>query len=185
MSWLFEQSLWAYGILAAAMLALGALWLERRTRRHALLMLLPLTLAGLMFVLSVLVETDREAIASAVSAIAGDVQANRPDALEKFLDESFMGSYKQMRLDKPSAVSLCLGEKRRFSISRIQVTNPEIVVRDGKADMDVTADMIVDATGLGSYPVKVDFILRWIRRPQGWRIYRAEEPRAQGLAGRI
>ena len=72
---LFEDPIWIYIALAAAMAALVALWRVWPGRRMAIALLVPPALAAAVIAVSTAVVTDRERLTAAARAIAADVRA--------------------------------------------------------------------------------------------------------------
>ncbi|HAU37339.1 MAG TPA: hypothetical protein DCX07_06430 [Phycisphaerales bacterium] len=177
LNYLSDQPIVAYVALAFAELALAAVWYERRSRKIAWLLLAPPLLAAGVFAVSVLVTTDRQQIVHACREMARDVVANRADSLNTYLTDDFLGVYHGARLDKPGAMAMALGEKTRFRVKEITVNDWEIGITGDQATVTVETEMRLETAELGGAAMKVFFYLNWVRRPEGWRLRSADEPR--------
>ena len=118
---LFDNPTYLYLALALAEVALAAVWYERRGRRTAALLVVPVVLAGGLFALERAVVTDREWIAGAVEDIAADVARGRTAALERHLDERFVASFRGRDVGRAHALALARGQIRLWRVSGMSV----------------------------------------------------------------
>lgn len=175
---LLSNTLYAVVTLVLAELALAAVWYEKRTPRRLALLLIPPLLAGLLGLLAAFVTTDRDRIFAAADRIAADIQADRSDALEEYLDPAFLGTYNGLSLTKAGAIAASRAEKRRFRVSEIRIASPTIEIHGRAADMVAPTQMKFDSE-VGVFHANVTFRLRWVKQPSGWRLVRADEPQIQ------
>ena len=168
----FESPLPIYLTLVFAEIALAAVWHERRGRRAKLAMLIPPVLAVIVFSASTLIVTDREQIIRAAKTIAREVEVGRIDALSELVDEDYSG-FGDDKAGAIGATELAMGVYR---VSRVRFTKLQVEVEGGEAAMHAATVIEFGAARYGSGRTGVIFDVRWIRRPEGWRIIHVRPP---------
>jgi hypothetical protein len=174
---LFEDPLPGCIVLAMVEVVVVLLWWRSRQRKWLYALLAPPLLAAALVTTAALVKTDREQIIEAAAAIAADVAAGREDSLQLYLDESFRGRYEGIVLTKADAVQICTRERNRYKVQVIDIKEPVVEVSGARATMGLLARMTADVPVAGQVTVNINFSLDWIKRPSGWRIREAAEPR--------
>jgi hypothetical protein len=171
---LFEKPLYLYILLGIAEAVIGYLYLNRRERRFRTALVVPVLLAGCVFLVERLVVTDREQIIAASEAIARDLEAGRIDALERRLDERFAGFYR----DKEFAIAQARRAMDRYQLKVVQLRNFEVTVHDGTATMLVTTIVEAGRGNAAGRRVPLNWTIRWAEAPGAeddpWRIIAAE-----------
>ncbi len=175
----FENPLYVYFTLGFGELVLAAIWHERRNRRWALSLLIPVVLAGAVVLVERLVVTDREQITAAAREIARDIENGEVAALERHLAADFAGIYEGIPLSKQMAIVACMREKGRYGIRAIRFGNVKVIVLDRLANMTVVTRITFETAELGRAMMKVTFDLKWVETPEGWQLRSAEEPRKE------
>ena len=181
---LFENPLYAFIALAIAEIVLAALWWDRRAekvgRKFLLSMIVPPVLAGVVLMLSVLVVTDREQITIAAREIAADIAADRSGALEKYLDNHFVGHLGGRNYNRTEALTIAKQQRREYGISNITITSATVEMQGETATMDVMTSLTAEEKSLNvQFQGHVEFPLTWVKRSEGWRILECQEPKAQ------
>ncbi len=166
---LFEDPTYLYVALAVAELVLAGICYERRSKRLAILLAVPVLLAGAVFAIERTVVTDREQIIAAFREIVADIEKGNTAAFEKYVDDEFSaGAYIS---DKESAVNrLKMEVKKSGPITRIKINR--VVVDDAGATRKMRAGIMVVA---GEYKLPLLLNLYWIKRGDEWRIIKADE----------
>ena len=169
----FESPLPIYLTLIFAEVILAAVWYERRGRRAMLMMLLPPALAVIVFGASAFVVTDRERIIDAAKTIARQAEAGRTDALREVMDADYSG----FGDDRAGAIRAAESAIRVYRVSRVRFTKLEVQVEGGEAALHAATVIEFGDARFGSGQTGVIFEVRWIRRPEGWRILHVRPPR--------
>lgn len=172
---LFEDPLYIYFTLGGAWLVLGAIWWERRSRKWAMTLLIPLVLGGAVALVEHLVVTDREQMVNAVHEIAADIERGKLDMAELYLDDQWTQGY---WITKDAALLAGRLAIDKFGIHKVKIQKVTVEVAGQTARMHlVTWVAFKAAEGEGSEPLVWE--LEWIRRDAGWRIIKSAEPRRQ------
>ena len=166
---LFEDPVWIYIALAAALAALVALWRVRPGRRTAIALLAPLVLAAAVISVSTAVVTDRERLTAAARAIAADVHAGKTDVLAEYLDEAYRGFCGT----KQQAVITCQAAISRYGLRVLTLRRLEVQPEGLSAEMQATTLIVAARSHAAGRPVQLNWNVRWAKRPQGWRIVEA------------
>jgi hypothetical protein len=168
---LFENPTWLLVILGVAELVVFWVWLQRRTNRTAMGLVVPPILAGLFLLLAMLVVTDRETIRNHLQQIADDYQAERLDAAATYLDEKYEG----FGGDKQSLLGLAKQTRGKHPIETIRVTRLVSNVQGRRATTDITTVVhLKDSLGGGAYSFA--WSIGWVKRDAGWRILHIDTP---------
>lgn len=167
-----EDPFYVYFALALAELVLAGIWYEKRTRRWAATLLVPVVLAGAVVLVEKLVVTDREWLVRAAGEIAADFEAGKVDAAEKYLDEKLMGFFgvKQATLAAGRAALL------KYDLQSVRLTKLEVQVDDERAKMH-TVSIITFKGEEFSGRTSLIWDVHWLKRDDGWRIIRVDRPR--------
>lgn len=176
--YVFENPLWVCLVLGMVELGLFARWRQGRTRGQALAMLGPVTLAAIVLILAMAVETDREQIMKMAAEIAADVQSDRSEALQKYLDDKFVGYYEGAALNRTTVLVTSKAAKRAHSVSKIRILDAQVTVEGKWATMKAPVRMEISQS-IMTGDITVLFKLKWVKRPQGWRLIEAAEPELQ------
>ena len=174
---LFEEPTWLVILLGAVTVALLVSWWLRRQRKFLLAAAVPAALGGAVLLSAWLVTTDRERIQQNAGAVAADVAAGRTGALDRFVDEQFVGQFQGMQLDKRMALEVAGRVGRNWSIEEIVLKDFDIRVQGNFASVNIQMLVI---TGQGRYPINMDLL--WVRVDGEWRIRELENWRL-GVAG--
>ena len=175
--WFFEDPLYLYVLLAigAGLLAIG--WRARRTRRSAMLLIVPPVLAIGVFALELAVVTDRERIIGAAEHIARDLQAGSLAAAEQYLDERFAGPYGT----REEALAEARRTLEQHKPKAIELADLEVTVSGRDAEMSVTTVVEFGAGMLAGRRLPLGWEVHWVKVTQGgrkvWRIRSVSGPR--------
>lgn len=169
---LFEDPFAVYVVLALAAAAVVVAWRAagRSDGWLATRLLVVAVLAVGVFATERLVVTDREQIQLALRDIAASVPAGRVDHAMTYLDEKYMGWGKF----KPGVVLAVKLAVAKYQIQEIRLLGtPPIEVADKLAECKVSAIITYMSEGK---PAKylMAWNVKWIKRPEGWRIQGAE-----------
>ncbi len=176
---LFEDPFFIYVILVIAAVAFVVLWRSagRSGRWLATRLLVVAVLAGGIFAIERLVVTDREQIQLALQDIAASVPAGRIDHAMTYVDEKYMGWGRSrvgaaaVRGVVTAAIKLAVAN---YQVQEIKlVGKPRIEVAGLLAECKVTAVITYTSEGKPTKHVMA-WNIKWIKRPQGWRIQGAE-----------
>ncbi|MGC9454366.1 MAG: hypothetical protein ACP5HU_05830 [Phycisphaerae bacterium] len=170
---LFEEPFYIYVALAFAELVLLGIWYERRTRRWALSLLAPVVLAGAVFVMEAVVETDREQITRALNEIADDVEAGSTAAGERYLSDDYSG----FGGSKEEIVSRARNVLDRYGIRSIDYVNLRVEVSDSTARTNFSTVITLGSSVAGGGKTSFVWNIRWRKGNDGWRIIDMDEPR--------
>ncbi len=167
-----ENPLTLYIILGAVAVGLAVSWRTagRSGRWLATGLLIVAVLAGGIYTLETLVVTDREQIHLALKDIAESVPAGRREHAMTYLDEKYRGWGKF----KPGAVRAVKAALAMYDVQSIKLLGTPAVEVDGElAQCKVSAIIHYKRDGKPSRYV-LAWNVKWIKRPEGWRIRRAE-----------
>ncbi len=171
----FEDPFWLYGLLLVAAAVLGTVWWRTRERAHALRLLIPVGLAGVVFAVSTLVVTDREKIQAATEALVSSVKAGRLDAFETYLDRDFRGHFRGRAMNRDQTLQEARQILTQAGVGDVDIKKNDIEVKGPDARQRL--QVLVDYHGPGARGrLPVLFQIHWIRTEQGWRIYEVAEP---------
>jgi len=169
---LFEDPFSIYVILALAGAAIIVAWRAggRSGRWLATGLIVVAILAGGVFAVERLVVTNREQIQFALRDIAASVPAGRIDHAMAYLDEKYMGWGKF----KPGVVVAVKIAVAKYQIKEVRlIGQPRIEVADKLAEGKVSALITYNNEGNESKYLMA-WNVKWIKRPEGWRIQGAE-----------
>jgi len=184
-SMLFENPTVLYMILAVVELVLVFLWWDRRAersgRKYLFAMAVPPVLGVALLVASTLVVTDREQIVQAAKEIAADLSRGDGGALEKYLDEKFVVRFEGFPISRGMVLALVESQKKKYAIDDIEIVSSTVNVEsDDYATMHVATRMTGRDRDLGAnFSGGVKFVVKWIKRPDGWKVLECEEPVVQ------
>lgn len=182
---LFENPLYLYISLAIAELVLTAIWYERRTRRWAVSLAIPILLAAGIFALETLVVTDREQITTALKEIAAEMQ-NLPRSpvklpvTERHLDETVRvdlgGGFGGMNMTRDQ--SLQAGRKilEQFDIESVKFLRLGVKIDGGQAHTHFNTVITFDTPQWDRQHTSLIWNIHWKKRDGCWRIVRIEKP---------
>jgi hypothetical protein len=176
---LFEDPLVIYVILALAAAAIIALWRTRggSGRWLAARLLIVAILAGGVFAIERLVVTDREQIQLALRDIAASVPAGRIDHAMTYIDENYHGWGRPPGTSIPARASLTMAIKAAvadYQVREIKLAGmPRIEVAGKLAQCKVVVVITYVTEGTPTKHVMA-WNVKWIKRPEGWRIEGAE-----------
>jgi len=161
----FENPLYVYVMLAFAELVVAAIWYEKRRPAWAVALLAAPLLAGAVALVERAVVTDREKIVAAAREIAQDIEAGSVAAAEKYLDEQFSGRWANKRL------AVAAGETaiKKYQINSVKLKNMRVEVSPPSARMHAVTRVEITGSGAAGWTMLV-WDVRWIKRPDGWRI---------------
>ena len=167
---LFEDPFTVYLVLVLVEVVLVGLWYGQRKKAYLAWMLAPAVLAAGAWWLERAVVTDREQILAALDEIARAAERHDTDTLAGYLDEDYRG----WGVRKIGAVALAKAATLKWRVRKVTfLGTPEIDVR-GKDQADATIWMMVGYTGglgEGNYPL--GWRAEWVKRPDGWKVRRA------------
>ena len=184
----FESPTYVYISLAIAELVLAAIWYERRNRRTAMALAVPVLLAGLVFAVEALVVTDREYITAALQAMAEEAETGSgSDSAEfaagrKYLDDAVRvdlgGSYGGVNLSKAQTIEAARRVLRQLNVAKVAVPKLVVEVDGRRAKTHFTTIITFTSKELGEQRTSLIWDLQWTKREDGWRITRVEKPQA-------
>ena len=169
---LLENPFYVLALLAMAELVIAGVWYSRRTRRLAVALLAPVTLAGLAVLLAAVVKTDREQIRDLSGQIAADIRAGRLDAAARVLDDAYEG----WGGDKAQTVAMGRGLLAGFHVTDMRIIWTTLEVESGRAQMQAQTIVSYNLPAMGEGRNALQWRLYWIKRPGGWRILQVDEP---------
>ena len=169
---LFEGQPYLYVSLLVAELILAAIWYERRSRRWALALIAPLALCGVALMADAFVDTDTEQIISAIRRIADDIEAGSAESAQEYIDEEY-GGFKGGRA---AAVAFCKIAVKTYGIKTVRLKGMEVEILGRRATLHMTTSVSFDHSQFGAGRTSLAWNISWIKRPIGWRIYRAQTP---------
>jgi hypothetical protein len=177
---LFEDPFSIYVILVLAGAAIVVAWRAggRSGRWLATRLLIVAVLAGGTFAIERLVVTDREQIQLALRDIAASVPAGRIDHAMTYLDEKYLG-WGRNRVGAAAAVRGVVTAAVKSAVANYQVQDislvgkPRIEVAGPLAECKVTAIITYKSEAAPTKHVMA-WNVKWIKRPEGWRIQGAE-----------
>ena len=184
-SMLFENPTVLYIVLAVAELVLAFLWWDRRAERSGRTywraLAVPPVLGVALLAMSTLVVTDREQIIAAAKEIAADLSRGNGDALETYLDEKFVVRFEGFPVTRGLVLKLVESQKNKYSIGEIEIVSSTVDIEPGGyATMHVTTHMTGRDRDLGAaFSGRVQFVVKWIKRADGWKVHECEEPIVQ------
>jgi hypothetical protein len=170
---LLEAPLPIYIGLAVLELVLGIVWFGRRDPRTLRQLLIPPAVAGVIFLVSWLVVTDREQIQTACRDIAVRAANGDVDGVAGHLHPQFEAEVRGRRVNKAIALNMARAALRNNQIVRVRFTQVEIEIEDGRASVFVT--VVADTAGQQRYILSMD--TRWTDESGPWTIRRAENVR--------
>ncbi len=170
---LFEDPFYIYLGLGFGWLVLLAIWYERRGRNWALSLLIPVALAGAVFAISTIVETDREQITRALNEIADDAVAGSTAAGELYLDDEYRG----FGGSKEGIISRAGNAIDRYAVEQVGFVNLRVEVDGDRAETVFSTVVTFAGTAAGTGRVSLMWNIQWVRRPDGWRIIDMDTPR--------
>ena len=164
----FEDPTVVYVIAGVVLLVLIAVWFRRRTRGATLYILAALMLAAFVFVLQMLVTTDREQIGQALEEITVRVNAADIESLDEFIDESYTGLWAPKRQLLESGQTMF----KRANVRDVRITDKKIEVSGDRADVRVITAALADDPFTGNMPVTIpiQWRLKWIKTDGRWKL---------------
>jgi len=184
-SLLFENPMYLYIALAAVEVVLLFLWWDRRAekngRKYLLALAVPPVLGLALLVVSTLVVTDREQIVNAAQEIAADLNAGHGASLKTHLDEKFVCRFAGLPVTRDMVLALIESQKKHYAIGNVEITSSTVEIESGDyATMHMTTHMTGRDRDLNmGVSGRVQFVLKWIKRDNGWKILECEEPIVQ------
>jgi len=167
----FENPIYVYLALGFALLALAAVWYERRSRRLAWAMVVPVILGLGVAVVAKLVVTDREQIAGAARQIADAAGTGDFQVISKYIDDTFLADlnpYGRGGYTKENVVAMVQGDVDRYGVTKVSITRSEIEVTGRTAAMHVQT--VIHCGGESGYKSPFIWDVRWIKRDDGWKV---------------
>lgn len=180
-SMLFEGPVGIYVALSFVWLVLLAAYWYRRTRARAAALALPILIGALVFFLDRAVVTDREQIVAILREIGADAEAGHTDTLERCLDHDYVGfEHGNFDLDRPGAILLARWAIKTYGIERVGFMRMDVQVRrEGawrEAQVRLGTLIYFEKSAFGSGRTSLTWQLVWVRRIDGWKIYRISKP---------
>ncbi len=152
---------------------------SRRALRRGLVLAAAVALTVGVYLVYFFAPTTRNQILTASNSICQDVRLGSTDALEKYLDDGFHGTYNGATFDKPALIALLKPCSRDLQFTKVtlQRADCEIDSRGPHAWGEVVAEL-EGVHGVDTYEKMIVIVhLDWMKGPDGrWRIQRAEEP---------
>ena len=166
----FENPVYVYISLGLAELVLAAIWHERRSRRVAWMMLIPLVLAIGVAVVEHLVVTDREQIIAAAGEMADAVEADQPDRIAEHIDDDFScrAPLLSLSITKADVVALAKTKILTHDITSVKLAKMDVEVAGRTANMHVVTMVRYGGKEGAKTPLTWDVV--WIKRQSGWRV---------------
>jgi hypothetical protein len=173
---LFEDPFYLYLALGLGAVLMGGAWFRRREAKWLLWALLPVVTGAGVFAMERAVVTERERIRIALDDIARCVQAGDLDAASAYLDEKFTGwGVGALRMGRAATVLALKGYRSAYGIAQVRyVGGRPIVLLDKDRAEGTVQTMVIYGTGDQPGRILLAWKLEWVKRPEGWRIRRAE-----------
>ncbi len=152
----------------------GALLEENRFWK----MLIPAILAGVIFLISHIVITDKEAIIKASNKISTEIGQNNYSILKKILKPEFTIEYKSQKVTKDDFLKLLdeLQSEQKAIITRMTIKLNKLSIKDKKAVTDFNSTMFID-TSEGMYRLVLNWKIYWEKEGNYWLISKSDEPK--------
>jgi len=167
----FENPIYVYLALGFAGLVLAAVWYERRSRRLAWAIVVPVILGLAVGVVARLVVTDREQIADAARRIADAAGTGQFQVIPQYIDDTFMADlnpYGRGGYTKENVVSMVRSDVDRYGVTKVRIGKTEIEVTGRKAAMHVQT--MIHYGGERGYKSPFIWDVMWIKRDDGWKV---------------
>ncbi len=171
----FESPLYVYFALGLAELVLAVIWHEKRTRRWAISLAIPIVLAGVVVLVEHVVVTDREQITAAALDIADAIESRQLDRISPHLDDEFQAIFQGIPISKDGVISVCQSQISNWEIKRINFGRTVIKVDGRSATMHLNTFLVYGEKRESRTAMIWD--IRWIEREAGWKMYRVSEPK--------
>ncbi len=134
-------------------------------------------LGGMVVVLDVLIESDREQIVRISREIAEDVETGDLQAILPHLDSDFQARWRGKPLSRDEVTEAIQAERESNSISGIKIGDVKLDISGQRAKMFVTTTMQVKAEMTINVPLTLTWDMQWVKRPDGWKIRTVRETR--------
>ena len=161
---LFEDPTWIYVALAGSFVVLLVVWKFMASRRAVWLLAVPVALAVAVFLVSWLVETDREQILRSIDEIADHANEQRYERIGDYLDSQF--TLRDLTVPGVAEAVKYAGQRARgHGFRTVRVTDAAVDVQGRFASADVQT--LVETQG-GSVPIR--WQLTWVKIDDRWLI---------------
>ena len=173
----FEDPFVVYVVLILVAIVMGGMWYGRRERKWLLGLIVPVALAGGVFLLERAVVTDREEIWTALDEIAEGVKADDVEAVAKHLDEKFTGmGLGPLRLGKAATLVKVKALMALYAVGEMRYTGRREVTFTGPglARSRIQTLVFYDRPVEGGR-VPMNWEVEWVKGEAGWKIRRVEQ----------
>jgi len=180
---LFEDPFYLYLALGMGVVLLAGTWFRRRETKWLMWALLLVVAGAGLFALERAVVTDRERIRMALDDIARCVQTGDIDAASEYLDPKFTGwGVGALRMGRAATVLAIKGYRSAYGIAQVKyVGDRPVTLLDKDRAEGTVQTVVIYGTGDRTGRVLLAWKLEWVKRPEGWRIRRAERTDSLGL----
>ena len=168
----FENPVPLYVAACFSEIMLVVLWYRRR--KQALTLLLPPAFCALLAIIAASVETDRERIIIITEEIVEYGNRHDMTSAATYLDEDF--DYRGK--NREEAIQRAEEGFEIYKINSITITAIRVEVEGDHAEARINTMMKMDDSEFGRESIPVLWNVQWIKRPQGWRILKVEQPAA-------
>jgi len=166
--YLFDTPYWLLALIAVIGVALLISANTRQEKRLGRAGALVLFVGVILFLLSYIVETDKETVRKRTRELAAAVENKDTRALDRLLHPgaNIAGS----PLTKPEILDMIPRQVDRYQISNIRLS-PEEPRQLSTGLIEITATITADARGVGAAgSTPTDWQFAWIKTPEGWRL---------------
>ncbi|MBN2693309.1 hypothetical protein JXR93_01480 [bacterium] len=141
-------------------------------------MLIPTAIAGVIFLISHFVVTDKEAILNASNKISSEISLNNYSILKKMLKSDFTISYKSQIINKDEFLKFLdeLQSEQKYIITRMSIKLNQLRIMSSKATTDFNITIYID-TSEGIFRQILNWKLYWEKDGNHWLISKSDEPK--------
>lgn len=169
---LLDDPTWLYVMFGGLLLVLAGVWYVRRSRRTALLLLVPVVLAGFVALCDYLVETDREHIERLVETMAEEYRQKRLDTVRQVLFDEYDG----FGMNKTALLIMADLHLKQQTDPQVNVSDLRIDVVGRRATMNCVTVVRFNTPQFEGRD-SLMWTVYWGKINGEWKIIRVEQPR--------
>lgn len=166
-----DDPTYLYATLVVIEIILVCIWFMRKDLLASLLLLVPLAAGVGVWGIDKMVVTDREMIIEATELMAAQAPKGNVKPLFETLDPSYFGFGDQ----RESVMRLAEHGIKSRNINSCKLINMDVIVDGKTAEQEVTTVLKWGDNGHSMSCLR--WKLYWVKRPDGWKIKNADEPK--------